>query len=331
MSYSQVRVITHNRAPVRYEVGQLLGMGGYGATFQATAINLLTGANNQVAIKFVFPSDTVSYSDAILEADNYAKVADIAVSAGITTISCQVNLVCFHTSDVITPNQATEYQHIFSLLQSVVSQPGALIQAKQLDPNKPIVYIVTDFLSGHSLGQLIRDYRQTGLVPTENELKRFLYDTLTGLNYLRNKGISHRDLKPENIIRTDSGRYVIIDFGLICSSRTCSTISTISTKYYTPSEQLVLQTSGYKIPFQLAIAGDIFALGKTLIEYGLSQRLLKLDNLAGIEIFKPTTIPLLDPVAYPTVETFVNEMLLDYNYIACDPDGYNRLLARLLV
>ena len=95
MSYSQVRVITHNRAPVRYEVGQLLGMGGYGATFQATAINLLTGANNQVAIKFVFPSDTVSYSDAILEADNYAKVADIAVSAGITTISCQVNLVCF--------------------------------------------------------------------------------------------------------------------------------------------------------------------------------------------------------------------------------------------
>lgn len=313
-------VITNSHQPYQYEIKQLLGQGTYGATFAAIATNTDSGVVTDVAIKFLFPTNSLTDEIANEEIAGYVKVANIAEEEGITTISCPVNVLCFHDVDAISWRNTAKHQPVFKLLQSVIRS------GQKLNPSKPIIYIVTDYLEGDDLATLIKQNDIKNLSPTEDELKKFLYDIITAFKYLESKGISHRDIKPENIIRTRTGRYVVIDFGLICNSSQCSAATTPG---YGPNEQAILYALNEDMPFVMAIAGDIFALGRTLTEYALSRRILNVVKINGVDVFKVTDIPALDSSYYPIISAIANQLLLDYNYIAIDPEGYNKLLSRL--
>lgn len=52
----------------------------------------------------------------------------------------------------------------------------------------------------------------SGLSPLQ--IKRIMYQLVSGLNYCHSRRIIHRDLKPQNLLINESGNVKIADFGL---------------------------------------------------------------------------------------------------------------------
>ena len=39
-------------------------------------------------------------------------------------------------------------------------------------------------------------------------------DTILGIVYLHSRAIAHRDIKPDNILQMESGKFVLVDYGI---------------------------------------------------------------------------------------------------------------------
>ena len=72
------------------------------------------------------------------------------------------------------------------------------------------LYLATEYLDGHTLGDEIRSGRR----PAPAEILRTARELASALASAHAAGIVHRDLKPENVMRTRDGRLKILDFGL---------------------------------------------------------------------------------------------------------------------
>ncbi len=91
---------------------------------------------------------------------------------------------------------------------AVLTHPG-ICTVYALEEFDGELYIVTEFVEGHTLRDEVRGKRPSldGVVSTGRELAAALASAHA-------KGITHRDLKPENIMRLGDGRLKILDFGL---------------------------------------------------------------------------------------------------------------------
>ena len=47
-----------------------------------------------------------------------------------------------------------------------------------------------------------------------NEFFFVFRDTILGITYMHTNTLAHRDIKPENILIMQSGKYVLMDFGI---------------------------------------------------------------------------------------------------------------------
>lgn len=57
-------------------------------------------------------------------------------------------------------------------------------------------YIVTEYATqGHLFGQLKKHHRLE-----ERDVKKYVKQTVEGVNYIHSKGYIHRDIKPENLL-----------------------------------------------------------------------------------------------------------------------------------
>ena len=120
-------------------------------------------------------------------------------------------------------------------------------------------YLVLPYCERGSAGKLVGDM-------SEEDAWRFLRDVATGLAYLHglDPPIIHQDIKPDNVLIDQTGRYLIIDFGI--SAKTRGTLiksvgneksgGTIS---YMPPERFGNKNAPIK-------ASDVWALGATLFE-----------------------------------------------------------------
>lgn len=77
-------------------------------------------------------------------------------------------------------------------------------------PDKSRLYIVTEFLTGRTLFQLLRERRRL----QEKEALLIAAQICDALQYLHERGVVHRDLKPENIMMCDDGSLRLMDFGI---------------------------------------------------------------------------------------------------------------------
>ena len=76
-------------------------------------------------------------------------------------------------------------------------------------------YIVTEYINGGSLEDLIKKKITQNKLINERTVWDFLVQSLSGLLYLHNvKKIIHRDLKPDNILTDNYGHLKISDFGV---------------------------------------------------------------------------------------------------------------------
>jgi len=121
-------------------------------------------------------------------------------------------------------------------------------------------YLVMDYVQGDTLRELSRQ----GLL-SQDRILQAVMEIADGLDYAHRHGIIHRDLKPANImIDSESGRSVIMDFGLARPERPGGTI--------TPEEDM-LGSPPYMSPEQIDDSlgpvdrrTDIYSLGVLLYE-----------------------------------------------------------------
>ena len=81
--------------------------------------------------------------------------------------------------------------------------------------SKTRLYIVTPFVDGGDLGQVIKnnpDWEDSRM--PESAAKFYAACLVFGLRYLHSNNIMHRDLKLENLMIRSDGYLCLIDFGL---------------------------------------------------------------------------------------------------------------------
>jgi serine/threonine protein kinase len=76
--------------------------------------------------------------------------------------------------------------------------------------NKSRLYIVTEFLTGTTLFDVLRKRRRL----PEKEALSVAARICDALDYLHERGVVHRDLKPENIMLCEDGSLRLMDFGI---------------------------------------------------------------------------------------------------------------------
>jgi len=87
-----------------------------------------------------------------------------------------------------------------------------IVAVYDFDRDGSMVYITMEYLSGKSLGQLLRAPDFHALPPVE--AMKIVNGMGKALAYAHERGFVHCDFKPANVILTDSGGVKVIDFGI---------------------------------------------------------------------------------------------------------------------
>jgi len=169
----------------RYQLGQVLGQGGFGITYLA----LDTLMKTTVAVKEFFPSGTV--------------FRDCASS---TLVNCV-------TADAVP--------HFEYSRERFLREARALVQFKDIPEIVDILdfveenntaYIVMEFVRGMDLAKYVRNHG--GRLSVE-ETFRLLRPVMEALAAVHKGGIVHRDISPDNIVLDPMGGAKLLDFGAV--------------------------------------------------------------------------------------------------------------------
>ncbi len=139
-------------------------------------------------------------------------------------------------------------------------------------------FMVMEYLPGQSL----KDRLKQGPLPVP-EAVRIAQEVLTGLQFAhtRTNAVIHRDIKPDNILLTESGRVVLIDFGVakaLGTEKLTRTGSTVGTCEYMSPEQVMAQTVGP--------ATDQYAFGITLFKMLTGSVPFPQESDSGFEVMR---------------------------------------------
>lgn len=164
----------------RYQLGAVLGAGGFGITYAAWDLTL----EQSVAIKEFFP-------EAICRRD--VRESDEVLVSDEDYQSYQIGLLRFNRE-----------ARILVTLQNIKS----VVAAYDWFEDNGTAYIVMEFVRGKNLDQYVRDENidSTKLF----ELMRDLVDSLVSIH---EQGVLHRDISPSNILVQEDGTVKLIDFG----------------------------------------------------------------------------------------------------------------------
>jgi len=122
------------------------------------------------------------------------------------------------------------------------------------------VYIVMEFISGHSLKQEVEQHG----VMTEEKLKKITYSIGQAMDYIHEKNILHLDIKPSNILMDKNDNPKLIDFGIskkydLLNAQETSTTLLAASKGYASIEQY--DSEGIQV---FSPCPDIYSLGATM-------------------------------------------------------------------
>jgi serine/threonine-protein kinase len=135
---------------------------------------------------------------------------------------------------------------------------GNIVQIYDVGREKGLDYIVMEYIDGVSLAEML-DER----LPTIDEALSIARDMCGALQFIHGRGIYHRDLKPANIMLEESGRAVLMDFGLAIFDKfevKAPKTGSVGTPQYQPPEQAEVGGRFGKI----TPASDVYGLGATL-------------------------------------------------------------------
>ena len=167
-----------------YELGRVLGYGGYSVVYRARHREL----GYPVAVKEFLP-------------------ADLAVRER-TSVHPRGTECLPHYQDGMDRFKKEALQ-----LMQFRDDPGVVTGLSFFRANGT-AYFVMEYVDGMSLAELLRERESAGRPLDESELVSFVMPLLDTLSGLHRADVLHRDLKPSNIlVRRSHGRPVLIDFG----------------------------------------------------------------------------------------------------------------------
>ncbi|MCW6053086.1 serine/threonine-protein kinase [Microcoleus sp. A2-C5] len=149
-------------------------------------------------------------------------------------------------------------------------------------------YLVQEYVKGSTLKQ---EVKQSGRF-NESDVKNFLLEILSVVQYIHSQGVIHRDIKPANIIRRSQDNHlVLIDFGAVKdqvsqtilldpADQGANTKFSVGTFSFAPPEQMALRP---------IFASDIYALGMTCLYLltAKSPKDLDFDSVTGEIVWQP--------------------------------------------
>lgn len=226
-------VLPHHLVPgslvkERYQVGRVLGEGGFGITYvgRDTVLNL------KVAVKEFYMAGYV----------NRNHDASDTVFATLGT-----------HRDTFTKNKE-KFLSEARVLARFYEEPG-IVGVRDFCEENGTAYIIMDFLDGVNL----KDYleRNGRLAPAD--AVALLMPVMRSLQRVHADGIIHRDISPDNIMVLDGGRTKLLDFGAAraVSQTDIKSLSVILKPGYAPEEQY--RSKGHQGPWT-----DVYALAATL-------------------------------------------------------------------
>ncbi len=208
-----------------YEIGSVLGQGGFGITYRARDTTL----NRDVAIKEYLPTSLA------------LRKGDTAVIPRSTELAEQF---------VWGRERFLEEARTLATLDHA----SAVVRVHDFLEANGTAYMVMALARGETLDQRLR---RGGPLP-QQEIERVLYPLLDGLEQVHATGFLHRDIKPANIILDAKGNPTLIDFGAarVAIAGRSVALTAIFTPGYAAAEQMTAAKQG---PWT-----DIYGLSATL-------------------------------------------------------------------
>ena len=219
----QPGTVIHNR----YRVEKVLGAGGFGVTYQVTD----TRDNCIAAMKEYMPMDIA-----------YRPMGSKEVRP-------------------LTPEKKNFYEkfrkQFLDEAQTIYGFDGHpnIIQVRHLFYENNTAYYVMEYVTGMDLGKYLK--KNGGHIGWQ-ELKRILYQVVSALKRVHERGKIHCDISPDNIFLLDNGQVKLLDFGAAKSTLRgeVETSVIVAKPAYAPYEQMKGTNMG---PWT-----DVYALGVTI-------------------------------------------------------------------
>lgn len=207
----------------KYELMKFLGKGGFGITYLGRHILL----NKYVAIKEYFPKD------------NFRR------ESNGTQVSYSDKSVARRNIEKFLKEAKT---------MAELNHEG-VVKVNDVFEENNTAYYVMEYIEGKSLAEQLPIAQEQALA--------YIKQAAEALQYVHTKGILHLDIKPANIMINQSGKAVLIDFGISkhydSEGKGTSSSTQGYSSGYSPIEQMT--PGGLK---QFTPPTDIYALGATL-------------------------------------------------------------------
>ena len=273
----------------RYEIGAVVGAGGFGITYAAWDRVL----EQRVAIKEYMPGEFSTRAP------------------GETRVS-----VYGGEKEEQYKNGRDKFYEESQRLAKFQDVPGIVQIYNSFEENET-AYLVMEFLEGETLSErLKRDKR----IP-EQEAVGIILPVLQALTEVHRVGILHRDIAPNNIFLTKDGGVKLLDFG---ASRSVTgthskSLTVLYKEGYTPEEQYRSRGDQGTWTDVYEVAATLYKMLTGTVPPGALERrrkdTLKLPSKMGIKVTKQTEQALLNALNVEiryrtkTTDAFMQELL----------------------
>ena len=167
----------------KYQIGRVLGQGGFGITYQARD----TVLQREVAVKELFPDGSTRKNLGLIPPNS------LGVSGFLEA----------KTRFLTEARTLAQFNH-----------PGIVRVLEVFEANNT-AYLVMEALTGETLGAKIAREKKL----PEETVKKLALELCDALSVVHKVGLLHRDIKPDNIFLSFDARVVLIDFGSARSFR----------------------------------------------------------------------------------------------------------------